>query len=118
MIVIKDNRFERNMAYFAGNAFYIYNLMKSTDEEEKDYLQFCGAGILIDSNVFEDNIGMKRHNGGAGVLRCKRTAYPLGNDECRGIDCLADYVQGMSSGLYLKERNATDEELEAWGAED
>ena len=37
-----------------------------------DYLQMCGAGILIKENLFTGNIGMKRHNGGAGVIRCSR----------------------------------------------
>ena len=27
-IIIKDNRFEKNMAYFAGNAFYILNRLR------------------------------------------------------------------------------------------
>ena len=69
-IIIKDNRFEKNMAYFAGNAFYIRNTLRT--ETIFDYRQFCGAGILIESNVFKGNIGMKRHNGGAGVIRCPR----------------------------------------------
>ena len=32
----------------------------------------CGAGILVEDNLFYGNIGMKRHNGGAGVIRCAR----------------------------------------------
>ena len=35
-IIMKDNRFEKNMAYFAGNAFYVRNTMRTT--ELFDYL--------------------------------------------------------------------------------
>ena len=109
MIIMKDNRFEKNMAYFAGNAFYISSTMRSTGLF--DYLQFCGAGIMIEDNVFENNIGMKRHNGGAGVIRCKRFS---------DVDlAAADFFLSnrKSSGLFLKERNATDVELLIWGAD-
>ena len=37
---------------------------------ETEYGQMCGAGILINDNRFEGNIGLKRHNGGAAVIRC------------------------------------------------
>ena len=109
VIIIKDNIFERNMAYFAGNAFYISSTLRST--ALFDYLQFCGAGIMIEDNLFENNIGMKRHNGGAGVVRCKRFATI---DE--SID---DYFVShqKTSGLFLKERNATDSELTSHGAD-
>ena len=109
MIIMKDNRFEKNMAYFAGNAFYISSTMRQT--AIFDYLQFCGAGIMIESNLFENNIGLKRHNGGAGVIRCKRFT---------NVDlAVADYFLSnrKSSGLFLKERNATDAELIIWGAD-
>ena len=56
-IVMKHNRFEKNMAYFAGNAFYINLIVKAN--RVYDYLNFGGASILIDSNLFEGNIGMK-----------------------------------------------------------
>ena len=47
---------------------------------------------------------MKRHNGGAGVIRCFRS------------DSSTDYFNSISktSGLFLKERNATDDELDYW----
>ena len=105
-IVMKDNRFDKNMAYFAGSAFYVRNTMRTT--QLFDYLQFCGAGTLIESNIFEGNIGMKRHNGGAGVIRCTRL-----NDNSNYF-----ITHRQTSGLFLRERNATDDELKLWGAKD
>ena len=35
-----------------------------------DSWQTCGSGILIEENFFANNIGLKRHNGGAGLIRC------------------------------------------------
>ena len=110
-IVMKDNRFEKNMAYFAGNAFYIRNTMRTM--ELFDYLQFCGAATLIESNIFEGNIGMKRHNGGAGVIRCKRISDTNGEDFP-----VKNFInRKQTSGLFLKERNATDDELKFWNLE-
>ena len=65
-----------NMAYWAGNAFHIQmtaSMVKGTDidnDVESDTWTTCGAGILINDNFFDSNIGLKRHNGGAGVIRC------------------------------------------------
>ena len=88
------------MAYVAGNAFYIKPTMRTNTAI--DYRQFCGAGILIDSNIFEGNIGMKRHNGGAGVIRCRRSDNQDDSEDNYFID------RDKTSGLFLKERNATD----------
>ena len=109
LIVMKFNRFEKNMAYFAGNAFYISNTLRSTGF--LDYLQFCGAGIMIESNQFEYNIGMKRHNGGAGVIRCRRFA----DVDLAVEDFFVSHKK--TSGLFLKLRNATDEELLSRGVD-
>ena len=72
-VVIHNNTFEENMAYFAGNAFHITSTLSFTVDFE-DYLKMCGSGTLIEDNSFTGNIGMKRHNGGAGVLRCVRSS--------------------------------------------
>ena len=63
------------MAYWAGNAFHIQMTMRMLYGAEErtdgsDAYQTCGAGILIDDNYFYGNLGMKKHNGGAGVIRC------------------------------------------------
>ena len=57
------------MAYFAGNALYITHSTKRVTEFS-DYRNMCGAGVVIDSNRFEGNIGLKKHNGGASMHRC------------------------------------------------
>ena len=57
------------MAYFAGNAFHI-SLKMRMFEAGHDSRQVCGAGILVEGNFFHGNIGLKKHNGGAGVIRC------------------------------------------------
>ena len=69
-IVMKSNKFFNNMAYFAGNAFHISHKMRMI-ETNHDSRQVCGAGILIEDNFFYGNIGLKKHNGGAGVIRCQ-----------------------------------------------
>jgi hypothetical protein len=57
-IVLKDNKFLNNMAYWAGNAFHISMTMRmvkaanNTAEIPSDAWQTCGAGILIDENFF------------------------------------------------------------------
>ena len=107
---MQNNIFDRNMAYFAGNAFYIRHKMRNLDLY--DYLQFCGAGTLIEDNVFENNIGLKRHNGGAGVIRCHRVEDAVDWKEESYFD------RNKTSGLFLRERNATEEEIVEWGAKD
>jgi hypothetical protein len=69
-IVIKENKFRNNMAYFAGNAFHLTYRMRMY-VEDYDAQQVCGAGILIEDNSFIGNIGLKKHNGGVGVIRCE-----------------------------------------------
>lgn len=39
------------MAYFAGNAYYITHTVKRI-ESYVDYLNMCGAGVMIDDNLF------------------------------------------------------------------
>jgi hypothetical protein len=82
-IVMKDNKFIDNMAYWAGNAFHISLTMRmvvAADIETQtpsDAWQTCGAGILIDDNFFYGNVGLKKHNGGAGVIRCRHSKFEL-----------------------------------------
>ena len=71
LIVFQGNVFEKNMAYFAGNAIYVSNTMKMITSD--DNYKTCGAGILIDDNKFLGNIGMKKHSGGAVAVRCSIT---------------------------------------------
>ena len=88
------------MAYFSGNAFSIINTLKFT-EDFVDYMQFCGAGIEISDNLFEKNIGLKRHNGGAAVISCK-----VFTDE---NNFFVDHK--FTSGHFLERRyNLTEEE--------
>ena len=64
------------MAYWAGNAFHIQMTLKMYHgymTGNSDAWQTCGSGILIEDNFFAKNIGMKRHNGGAGVIRCQHS---------------------------------------------
>lgn len=76
-IVMSENQFVENMAYWAGNAFHIQmkvRMINAIDSEHgPDVWQTCGAGILIQDNFFQGNIGLKRHNGGAGVIRCQHS---------------------------------------------
>ena len=50
-VIFQNNNFTKNMAYFAGNAFHISNFKRAT-VDYVDYLQMCGAGILIEENLF------------------------------------------------------------------
>lgn len=101
---MQNNNFTKNMAYFAGNAFHITSSVQLM-EDYVDYKQMCGAGILIEDNLFYGNIGMKRHNGGAGVIRCTQM-----------LDANDIFVNDhTTSGYPLQERNATEAELESEG---
>lgn len=64
-LVIDNNSFYRNMAYFSGNAVYI-RLTRNRDLIDS----VCGGGVLLTSNHFENNIGTKIHNGGAVSIVC------------------------------------------------
>ena len=74
------------MAYWAGNAFHIsltIRIAYAADSDAgtpSDAWQTCGAGILIDDNFFQGNIGLKKHNGGAGVIRCRHTSSESDSD--------------------------------------
>ena len=68
-IYIENNVFNKNMAYFAGNAIYIGHTIKRITNF-LDYLYVCGAGVNIENNIFEGNVGLKNHNGGAILHRC------------------------------------------------
>ena len=68
-IYIEDNEFIKNMAYFAGNAYYITHAIDAV-KDFQDYKYMCGAGVHVANNHFEGNMGLKRHNGGASVHRC------------------------------------------------
>ena len=65
-VVLSKNTFEKNMAYFSGNAIYVRPTILATNLEEK---QNC-AGVNIIGNTFKNNIGMKVHNGGAISAYC------------------------------------------------
>ena len=85
-IVIKQNRFINNMAYWAGNVFHIQMNVRmfSGLQGDSDAWQTCGAGILIEDNFFTNNVGLKKHNGGVGVIRCQHFNSDLdrfGNEE-------------------------------------
>ena len=66
---MSGNTFDRNMAYFAGNAMYIAHTARKVYSFE-DYRMMCGAGVHMESNIFEGNVGLKKHNGGAAIHRC------------------------------------------------
>ena len=58
-ILIIGNTFVGNMAYFSGNAIFIRSTKLVSNEQE-----IC-AGSFLDKNIFNQNMGMKAHNGGA-----------------------------------------------------
>ena len=60
-IIIKNNMFSKNMAYFSGNAIYIKSTLSLSGLNNKT---ICAGANIID-NTFVNNIGMKVHNGGA-----------------------------------------------------
>ena len=68
-IYIENNTFSKNMAYFAGNAIYMGHTVKRITPFV-DHLYVCGAGVSIENNIFEGNVGLKKHNGGAILHRC------------------------------------------------
>ena len=68
------------MAYIAGNAIHISNKMRMIVSGQ-DSRQTCGNGILIEDNFFHGNIGMKKHNGGALVIRCQHLVSQEEYDE-------------------------------------
>lgn len=65
-IVIKNNMFQGNMAYFSGNAIYIRNTVIKT----KLNPNITCAGVNLIDNTFINNIGLKVHNGGAVSAYC------------------------------------------------
>ena len=73
-IYIENNTFTKNMAYFAGNAIYMTHTNKLITSF-LDYLYVCGAGVNIENNIFEGNVGLKKHNGGAIVHRCLKFTH-------------------------------------------
>ena len=68
-ILMENNTFTKNMAYFAGNAIYMGHTVKRVTSFV-DHLNVCGAGVAIHNNIFEGNVGLKKHNGGAILHRC------------------------------------------------
>lgn len=63
-MIIVNNEFMYNMAYFSGNAIYIRNTILETQ------LTYACAGVHIQNNYFGGNIGFKIHNGGAISAYC------------------------------------------------
>ena len=63
-VVIANNNFRNNMAYFSGNAIYIRNTKRYNKQVE-----IC-AGVFLQLNTFTHNIGLKIHNGGAVSAYC------------------------------------------------
>ena len=98
-IYIENNEFRKNMAYFAGNALYIaHSINRFVDFES--YRNMCGAGEVIQGNLFEANTGLKRHNGGAYVHHCI-----LNDSSDEGFA-----LHGHTSSLALAQRNKTEED--------
>ena len=98
-VYMSENSFKNNMAYFSGNAMYLgHTVNRFTDF--KDYLNMCGAGVHIDSNLFEANIGLKRHNGGAIRHICHEYS----------TNTTTNAFYDSTSSLELAVRNKTDEE--------
>jgi hypothetical protein len=64
LVIIADNIFNKNMAYFSGNAVYIRNTLPM-----RDLHKLC-VGVLTTGNYFGYNIGLKKHNGGAMTIVC------------------------------------------------
>ncbi|CDW73676.1 UNKNOWN [Stylonychia lemnae] len=64
-LVISDNRFVTNFAYFSGNAIHFRGTLRYDQ-----YNQICG-GLQIQNSEFYHNIGMKVHNGGAISAVCE-----------------------------------------------
>ena len=81
------------MAYFAGNAIFMAHTNNRIVDFE-DYKNMCGAGVVVDNNNFEGNIGVKKHNGGA---------Y---RHICIHYDSIKEGFaeKGQTSGLKLAER--------------
>ena len=91
-----DNKFLKNMAYFAGNAIYMtHTVYRETNYKDHKYM--CGAGVHLEGNEFRHNVGLKRHNGGATVHRCQ--VYNENFKQSR---------LKTTSSLQLAERNKTD----------
>ena len=65
-VVIYNNMFQGNMAYFSGNAIYIRNTLAKAS---LDSTLNCG-GVNLIGNTFLNNFGMKVHNGGAVSAYC------------------------------------------------
>jgi hypothetical protein len=62
-LYIGYNTFDGNMAYVSGNAVYI-RLAKSSENDT------CKTPGLFSNNNFNNNLGLKLHNGGAVTVRC------------------------------------------------
>ena len=56
------------MAYFSGNGFYLRNY-KRVGKSSIDIYMMCGSA-LITASKFENNIGLRKHNGGAATVIC------------------------------------------------
>ena len=63
----------------------------------------CGAGVHVDSNLFDRNIGTKKHNGGAYLQQC--TNY---YDLTKGFA-----LNNSTSSFKLSTLNITDAESES-----
>ena len=96
-VYFANNTFEKNMAYFAGNAIYLGHTVKRYTSFQ-DYRRVCGAGVHIDTNHFEGNIGLKKHNGGAIRHICQEYSS----------DNIQDAYHNSTSSLEIAVRNKTD----------
>lgn len=63
-VIIKENKFTNNMAYFSGNAVYIRSTKRLSEPNKA-----C-VGVHIEQSQFQYNFGMKKHNGGAATILC------------------------------------------------
>ena len=73
-LVITENTFEQNMGLMGGNAIYIRNTIRKIDQG-----MVC-AGGYIENSIFNQNIGLKAHNGGAVSAICDYLDNPYHDD--------------------------------------
>ena len=95
---IEGNVFWKNMAYFAGNAIYYAATIPATAVTESAESQaLCGGGVIVHENTFENNIGLKKHNGGAIAFRCLRYHHTDGLFIANGQSSKIDFKSAFDS---------------------
>jgi hypothetical protein len=99
-VVLHANTFDKNMAYFSGNAVYITPTMQFSNIFSPG--QQC-AGVNIISNIFTNNLGLKVHNGGALSVVC---SYQYDNSDLN-YDSTSDYSDFLIQNSSSVFNNAT-----------